>query len=83
MPYYMLIILREQQLDIGPYYLIYNSENSNNSYNSTILKSTKDVRQLFYACYPKSFRLKFQTIPQYDPAWPSGLISSPIIIYAH
>lgn len=41
---------------------------------STILKSTKDVRRLFYACYPKLFRLNFQTGLQYDPACLSGII---------
>ena len=43
---------------------------------STILKSTKDVRRLYSACYPKLFRLNFQTDLQYDPACLSGIIYS-------
>lgn len=35
-----------------------------------IIELVKDVRQLYSACYPKSFRLIFQTRLQYGPAWP-------------
>lgn len=65
----MLIFFIDKQLDICLVYLIYNSFHPTNSHNSMIIKLPKDVRQLYSACYPKSFRLTFQTDPQYGPAW--------------
>ena len=35
---------------------------------SKIIKSIQDVRRLYSACYPKLFRLNFQTDLQYGPA---------------
>ena len=41
---------------------------------STIYKSTKDVRRLFYACYSKLFRLNFQTDPSIWPSMTIGIV---------
>lgn len=46
-----------------------------------IFKSVKDVYRLFYACYSKWFRLIFQTVPQYDPAWIFYSASSLFLLY--
>lgn len=80
MLYYMLIILIEKQLDICLVYLIYNSFRPTRFNFSKIFKLTKDVRRIFYAHRPKSFRLTFQTGPQYGPAW---LFYSTLSLSAH
>lgn len=65
---YMLIIPIEQQLEIGLIYLIYNSEMVTRRQTQHDPKVDQDVHRLYSACYPKSFRLNFQTDIQYDPA---------------